>query len=96
MKTQNWKFEKVAGPYKGPNSGLAWDGSGMLASDLHNSAILRFDPAKKSVAIWRKYTNRVNGIAFSANGALYGCQEGSRRVIQMLDRKSTRLNSSHT
>jgi gluconolactonase len=77
-------FELVHGPLARPIGGLAWDGAGMLFSDLNNSAILRYDPAKKAVTTWRKYTNRVNGIAFAPNGALYGCQEGSRRVIQFL------------
>ena len=45
MKTQNWKFEKVAGPYKGPNSGLAWDGSGMLFSAVAEERVMRYDPA---------------------------------------------------
>ena len=28
----NWKFEPVAGPFKGALGGVAWDGSGMLVS----------------------------------------------------------------
>ena len=79
-----WNFELIHGPLGRPLGGLAWDGAGMLASDLNNAAILRFDAAKKAVTTWRKYTNRVNGIAFAADGALFACQEGSRRVIQML------------
>ena len=64
MKTQNWKFEKVAGPYKGPNSGLAWDGSGMLFSLVEEGRIMRFDPKAKKTTQFRNYTNRITGLAF--------------------------------
>lgn len=77
-------FELVHGPLGRPLGGLAWDGSGMLVSDLNQSTILRYDPARNAVAVWRNYTNRVNGIGFAPDGALYGCQEGSRRVVQLL------------
>lgn len=79
-----WTFEVVHGPLNRPLGGLAWDGRHMLASDVNNSAILAFDPGTGETSVRRKYTNRVNGIAFGADGALFGCQEGSRRVIRML------------
>jgi gluconolactonase len=79
----SWKFEQLHGPLGRPLGGLAWDGKAMLASDINGSAILAFDPAEKKVSVWRKYTNRTNGIAFGPD-ALYGCQEGSRRVIRLL------------
>src|SRR6187549_3085112 len=78
-----WTFEKVHGPLGRPIGGLAWDGEAMLFSDVGESVILRYDPRRNAVAPWRKYTNRVNGIAFGPDGVLYGCQEGSRRVIEM-------------
>jgi len=79
-----WKFELVAGPYAGPNGGLAWDGQGMLFSVIDEGRILRFDPHRGTVEEFRRYTNRTNGITFGADGVLYGCQEGGRRVIQFL------------
>lgn len=80
----SWKFERVAGPYKGGTGGIAWDGSGLLFSAVGEGRILRFDPVANSVAEYRKYTNRVNGIAFSPEGDLYGCQESSCRVIRLM------------
>ncbi len=83
------KFERVAGPFQGPTGGLAWDGSGMLFSAVAEGRILRYDPKSGKTGEFRKYTNRTNGIAFARDGALYGCQEGSRRVIRFAGDGST-------
>jgi gluconolactonase len=77
-----WQFELVAGPYEGAMGGLAWDGGGMLFSAIMEGRILRFDPKTRTTAEIRRYTNRVNGIGLGPDGAVYGCQEGGRRVIQ--------------
>jgi gluconolactonase len=79
-----WTFDVVHGPTQRPLGGLAWDGKEMLASDTNASAILAYDPGTGETRTKRKWTNRVNGIGFGIDGALYGCQEGSRRVIRML------------
>lgn len=78
----NWTFERVAGPLGRPLGGLAWDGAGMLFADILENEILRFDPRTGKVASWRRHTNRTNGIAFGDGGAVYGCQEGSRRIVR--------------
>ena len=83
------KFEKIAGPFQGPTGGLAWDGSGMLFSAVAEGRILRYDPKSGNTSELRKYTNRTNGIAFAPDGALYGCQESSRRVIRFAEDGST-------
>jgi gluconolactonase len=85
----SWNFERIAGPFQGPTGGLAWDGSGMLFSAIAEGRILRYDPAGGTTSVLRKYTNRTNGIAFAPDGALYGCQESSRRVIRFADDGST-------
>lgn len=79
-----WKFELVAGPYHGPNGGLAWDGKAMLFSVIDEGLILRFDPNTGAVDEFRRYANRTNGIAFGPDRVLYGCQEGGRRVVAFL------------
>jgi len=84
-----WTFEKIAGPFEGPTGGLAWDGSGMLFSAIAEGRILRYDPASGKASEFRKYTNRTNGLAFAPGGALYGCQESSRRVIRFAEDGST-------
>jgi len=78
----SWKFELVAGPFKGATGGLAWDGSSMLFSAVQEERILGFDPATSSVSDFRRYTGRTNGIAVGPNGSVFGAQEGGRRVVE--------------
>src|SRR5574338_1027820 len=84
-----WKFERVAGPHKGRTGGLAWDGAAMLYSAGLEEQVLRFDPRKGQSEVFRKYTGRTNGIAFAADGSLYGAQEGGRRVVHFRKDGST-------
>lgn len=88
-------FERVAGPYGRPLGGLAWDGGGMLFADIMESCILRYDPRRNTTTLWRNYTNRTNGIAFGRDGALFGCQEGSRRIVRYEPDGSTTLTTQH-
>jgi gluconolactonase len=85
----SWKFERVAGPYKGITDGVAWDGTDVLFSAVQEERILKFDPATGSVDNFRKYTGRTNGIAIGRDGAVYGAQEGGRRVIHFKSDGST-------
>jgi gluconolactonase len=78
----SWSFEKIAGPYEGGTAGLAWDGAAMLFTAPAQGTLLRYDPKTAKTSIVRKYTNRTSGIAFAPDGALYGCQENSRRVVR--------------
>lgn len=79
----SWTFELVAGPFTGPANGVVWDGSAVLFSLMEDQRILRFDPQTRTVAEVRKYTNRINGLAFGPRGELYGCQEGGRRLVEL-------------
>lgn len=85
----SWKFDSVAGPYRGMTGGLAWNGSAMLFSAVTEERILRFDPASGAVGEFRRYTGRTNGIAIGVDGAIFGAQEGGRRVIEFLPDGST-------
>ena len=84
-----WKFDLVAGPYKGRTGGLAWDGSMMLFSAVQEERILRYEPGTGKTDVFRKYTGRTNGIAVAADGTVFGAQEGGRRVIHFLNDGST-------
>jgi len=84
-----WKFDLVAGPYKGRTGGLAWDGAAMLFSAVQEERILRFDPGTGKTDSFRKYTGRTNGIAIAADGTVFGAQEGGRRVVHFLKDGST-------
>jgi gluconolactonase len=61
----------------------------MLYSAVLEEQILRFDPRKGQSEVFRKYTGRTNGIAFAADGSLYGAQEGGRRVVHFRKDGST-------
>lgn len=84
-----WKFERVAGPYKGITGGIMWDGGGVLFSAVQEERILRLEPATCRVDVFRKYTGRTNGLASGRDGALFGAQEGGRRVIHFKSDGST-------
>src|SRR4051812_20661539 len=83
-----WRFERVAGPFEGPAAGLAWDGAAMLFSILSpgvragEGRILSFNPKLGETSVFRAFTNRTSGIVFGRDGALYGCQELSRRIVR--------------
>ncbi len=85
-----WKFELVAGPFKGRTGGLAWDGKGMLASAVLEERVLRYDPATNKTDNFRRWTGRVNGLAVAKDGSVFGAQEGGRRVIQFMTDGSAR------
>ena len=78
-----WEFERVAGPFDGPTGGLVWDGKTIVFAAVLESRLLRYDPAGGGVENIRRFTNRINGLALTHEGRLYGCQEGSRRIIEM-------------
>jgi len=78
-----WEFERIAGPFDGPTGGLVWDGNTIVFAAVLESRLLRYDPAGGGVEEIRRFTNRVNGLALTPDGRLYGCQEGSRRIIEM-------------
>ncbi len=84
----DWEFEVVAGPLGDPTDGPVWDGEALFFTQLAtpantiNNRILRYDPSTGEVSDYRRWTNRVVGLAFSADGTLYGCQSASRRVVR--------------
>lgn len=89
MASNDWNFELIAGPYGGVTEGPAWDGETLLFTHIPKSLILRYDPEKNDVTEFRRFTNYTNGLAFSAEGELYGCQAGSRRIVHFKKDGST-------
>jgi hypothetical protein len=78
-----WKFERIAGPFNGATEGAVWDAKAILFSVPAENRILRYEPLSGNVTEFRKFTNRTKGLACSADGVLYGCQSGSRRVVRL-------------
>ncbi|HTH95911.1 MAG TPA: SMP-30/gluconolactonase/LRE family protein [Stellaceae bacterium] len=80
----SWHFERVAGPHDGHTGGVVWDGGAVIYSAVLEAKLYRYDPANGVTRPIRAFTNRVNGLGLSAEGTLYGSQEGSRRIIEMM------------
>jgi gluconolactonase len=85
----SWKFDLVAGPFKGRTGGLAWNGKEMLCSVVLEERIVKYDPKSNTTDNFRKYTGRTNGLSVAADGSVFGAQEGGRRVIQFCPDGST-------
>ena len=79
-----WQFELVAGPFEGQAGGVVWQaGDGhVLFSTVDEGRLLRFDHASKATTEFRRYANRVNGLALGPNSEIYGAQEGGRRLVE--------------
>ena len=72
----SWVFEKVAGPYSF-TEGPAWDGEGVLFTDIPNSRIMRYVPGTGECGEFSAGTNEANGLMFDRDGQLYTCEGGS-------------------
>lgn len=77
----SWQFELLVEPI-GLTEGPAWDGSGLLFTNIPNSRIMRFDPATGNLSVFRTGTNEANGLMFDKAGRLYGCEGGGRRMVR--------------
>lgn len=76
-----WEFEVLAEPM-GLTEGPAWDGSGLLFTNIPNSRILRYDAASGEISVFRTGTNSANGLMLDKNGDLYACEGGGRRMVR--------------
>ncbi len=77
----SWTFEKVAGPF-GFTEGPAWDGEGVLFSDIPNNRIMRYDPNSGKCSEFRTGTNEGNGLMFHRDGDLFCCEGKGRRICR--------------
>ena len=78
----SWNFELVAGPLGGTTEGPVWDGEAVLYTHIPSSRIMRYDPRSGENAEYISGTNHTNGLCFDAQGNLYGCQSGGRRIVR--------------
>jgi gluconolactonase len=80
-----WEFETLA-QFPTLIEGPAWDGSGLLFTEIAASRIQRFDPATGTCSVFREETNLANGMIFDANGQLFACEGGrddaGRRIVR--------------
>jgi len=78
-----WKFELLMKPPALPlTEGPVWDGKYLYFTHIQASRILRHDPATGAIDVWREGTNRTNGLAFDAQGRLFGCSSGGRSIVR--------------
>ncbi len=78
----SWQFELVVEPYGGVSEGPAWDGSGVLFTQIHKCRIMRWAPETGTCTVFRENTNYANGLMFDWEGRLYACEGGARRVVR--------------
>lgn len=83
-----WTFESLVDPMD-LTEGPAWDGAGLLFSNIPSSRILRYDPATGQVAVRYTNTHNTNGLMFDAQGRLYACESGARRIVRYEEDGST-------
>lgn len=79
----SWKFELLMKPTAVPlTEGPVWDGESLLFTHIRASRIMRYDPKSGALSEWRTATNRTNGLAFDADGRLFGCCSGGRAIVR--------------
>ena len=77
------KFELLLKPAPVPlTEGPVWDGEHLYFTHIRASRILRYDPKSGAITEWRSGTNRTNGLAFDAQGRLFGCCSGGRSIVR--------------
>lgn len=77
----SWEFTQVAGPFSF-TEGPAWDGSGVVFSDIPNNRLMRYDPNSGATTVVRTGTNEGNGLMFDRDGRLYACEGAGRRIVR--------------
>jgi gluconolactonase len=81
----SWDFEVLVEP-NGLSEGPAWDGSGLLYTNIPNSRIMRYVPGsggtQGTLSVFREGTNGCNGLMFDKQGKLYGCEGDGRRMVR--------------
>jgi gluconolactonase len=83
----SWDFERVAGPFT-LTEGPVWDGEALLFSDINASRIMRYDPGAGRCDVYRTDTHSANGLRMDAEGRVYACEGGGRRITRY-DRDGT-------
>lgn len=78
---RGWEFEILA-EFPVLLEGPAWDGTGLLFTEIDNDRIHRFDPATGGTTVYRESTNKANGLMLDLEGKLFACEGGSRRMVR--------------
>ncbi len=80
-----YTVERVATGFKF-TEGPVWSRDGfLLFSDIPANRIMKYHPGT-GVSVFREPSNRANGNTYDAQGRLYICESGARRIVR-LDKK---------
>ena len=63
----SWTFEELGKGFT-LTEGPAWDGTGLLFTDIRNARIMRYDPGTSRMDVYRADTNNANGLMFDKDG----------------------------
>ena len=83
--TWQYHFELLTRPYGGVSEGPVWDGEAILFTHIPSSRVMRYDPDSGVITEARGGTNHTNGLAFDAQGRLFGCCSGGRAIVRLDD-----------
>ncbi|MBI4305756.1 MAG: SMP-30/gluconolactonase/LRE family protein [Chloroflexi bacterium] len=76
-----WKIELIA-RHDSLTEGPVWDGEALLYTEIAADTIWRYEPGSKRRTAWRRDTHGANGLEFDAQGRLFACEGGGRRIVQ--------------
>jgi len=77
-----WEFELIQPPYGAVSEGPVWTGSLLYYTQIQACRIMAYDPQANSFTVHRTDTNYANGLTMDAQGRLYACEGGARRVTR--------------
>lgn len=78
----SWKFEEAVPRIGSITEGPAWDGRRLLFTNIALDRVLAYDPVSTTISLFRSDTNGANGLNFDAEGRLYACEGGGRRIAR--------------
>ena len=81
----SWRFNLInrfENPPGGITEGPAWNGELVLFTHIHASRIYGYNPKSGEFSVHRENTNFTNGLAFNAQGQLFGCCQNGRAIVR--------------
>lgn len=77
----SWNFEQVVEGLEF-TEGPVWDGEGVLFTDIPPGNIMRYVPETDECSVFRSDTGNANGLKLNADGELFGCEMGGRKMAR--------------
>jgi len=76
-----WEFELIADGFS-LTEGPAWDGYGLVFTDINNGRIMRYDADSGEITVFHPESERTNGLMFDPEGRLYGCSQNRGAIVR--------------